>query len=186
MPPLIAGSTLLDPGPCWSLYFLSEKLWRGWDKWCPVARSELSKRTSNVLKKTPGQVRDCQHRALIWHSAIMIWSREVKREAESSHCFPPTLHTSHFQTWTLLYIPDHFIIIDHVWGHRAKARGWRVKKKKAPLRLDCSPPQPPATQEKSLELTRGSLKVLQTLATRHCGGAGLGWECRLPPETLTQ
>lgn len=38
---------------------------------------------------------------------------------------------------------------------------------KAKLRLAYSPPEPPTTQEKSLELTSGFLKVPQALATRH-------------------
>lgn len=51
--------------------------------------------------------------------------------------------------------------------------------RKAPLRLVYSPPEPPATQEKSLELTSGSLKVPQAQANRHREGGGEGCPLRL-------
>lgn len=50
---------------------------------------------------------------------------------------------------------------------------------KAKLRLAYSPPEPPTTQEKSLELTSGFLKVPQALANRHRWGGGGGEGCPL-------
>lgn len=51
--------------------------------------------------------------------------------------------------------------------------------RKAPLGLTYSPPEPPATQKKNLELNSGSLKVPQALATRHSEGGGEGCPLRL-------